>query len=367
MKVLLAGSATGGHLYPALAIADKIKRKKPDTEFLFVGAKREVGSEIIENSGYRLARIDIRGVNRRNLLKNFSVVKDLVKASGQIRGILNAFQPDFVIGTGGYACGPVIREAKKKGIRTYLHEQNIIPGLANKLAEKYADRIFVAFSESRELFKQPSKVVVSGNPVRRAFLTAGAMNYREKLGIGPKEMVLLIFGGSQGADYINEVVSDMLIHLDNDNEFTVFFITGKRMFYSILQKFSDANALQNERIHVMEYSEAIHEYFSAADLIISRSGALTISEIAVCGKPSILIPSPNVTGNHQYFNAKTLADKGAAIIIEEGNLTSETLKAELLRLCSEKERLNQMATAAAEAGRPDAVDVIYAEIMEGFR
>ncbi|MDR1778596.1 MAG: undecaprenyldiphospho-muramoylpentapeptide beta-N-acetylglucosaminyltransferase [Clostridiales Family XIII bacterium] len=365
MRVLLAGSATGGHLYPALAIADKIKRKKPESEILFVGARREVGTDIIKGSGYELRLIDIRGIDRKNPIKNVAVMRDLARAGMQIRKILAEFQPDVVVGTGGYACGPVIREAKKKGIRTFLHEQNIIPGLANKLAEKYADRIFVAFEESREQFKTPSKVVVTGNPVRRAFLTAGVMHYREKLGIDEKDMALLIFGGSQGADRVAEVVSDMLIGLRDHNDFTVYFITGKRLYYDVRQKLTDAGVMENEKIHLMEYTEVIHEYFSAADLIISRAGALTVSEIAAVGKPSILIPSPNVTGNHQFYNAKTLADRGAAIIIEEAGLTPQLLTDEVMRLKANKEALNRMAQAAAEAGRPDAVDVIYEHIAAG--
>jgi UDP-N-acetylglucosamine--N-acetylmuramyl-(pentapeptide) pyrophosphoryl-undecaprenol N-acetylglucosamine transferase len=367
MRVLLAGSATGGHLYPALAIADKIKRKRPDTEFLFAAARREVGTEIIKSNGYDLVQFDISGINRKNPLANIPVAKDMVRSGAQIRKILKDFAPDVVIGTGGYACGPVIRQAGKLGIRTYLHEQNIIPGLANKLAEKYADKVFVAFPESKEMFKSPSKIVVSGNPVRRAFLTAGIMHYREKLNIDPTDMALLVFGGSQGADRINEIVSDMLIDMGRDSGFTVYFITGNRMYYDIRKKLTDAGVMGNPKLHLLEYSEAIHEYFAAADLIVSRSGALTISEIAVSGKPSILIPSPNVTGNHQYYNAKTLADRGAAIIMEEATLDEKALASEIRRLKANKDLLNKMADAATKAGRPDAVDVIYETIMQDMK
>ncbi|MDR1068513.1 MAG: undecaprenyldiphospho-muramoylpentapeptide beta-N-acetylglucosaminyltransferase [Clostridiales Family XIII bacterium] len=357
MKFICAGAATGGHLYPALAVADKLCRRKPESECLFLGAKHEK-NHIIEDAGYELRTIDTRGFNRKHLLKNISVVKDLIVSSRQISHILTEFQPDAVFGSGGYVCGPVIREAHRKGIPAFLHEQNVIPGVANKLAEKYADKVFVAFEESRHYFKNPDKIVVTGNPLRKAFLTAGVMHYRERLGIAEKDMALLIFGGSLGSSKINEVVSDMLIALKDRSDMRVFFITGKRLYADMLKKLTDAGVTASGKVSVIEYSDRMHEYYAAADLIIARSGALTVSEIAVCGKASILIPSPNVTGNHQYYNAKTLADKNAALIINESELTSESLADEIRKLSANKEALNRLGAAARELGRPDATDVI---------
>jgi UDP-N-acetylglucosamine--N-acetylmuramyl-(pentapeptide) pyrophosphoryl-undecaprenol N-acetylglucosamine transferase len=365
MKVIMAGGATGGHLYPALAIADKIKRRNPEAEIRFIAAKREIGAGIVADNGYAIDYIDIRGFDRRNLLKNISVMKDLAVSSAQIRRLLRDFAPDMVIGTGGYVCGPVVREASKKGIKTYLHEQNVLPGMANRLAEKYAGRIFVGFEESRSYFKEQRKVVVTGNPVRRAFITAGAMQYREKLCVDSKEMGVLIFGGSHGAVYLNEIVTEMLILMKNDENLRFWFLTGKeRGYFEIMKQLKDAGVALGTRVHLMEYTEAIHEYFAASDLIIARSGALTVSEIAVMGRASILVPSPNVTGNHQYFNAKTLSDKGAALLVEEKDLTAPMLAEEIQKLKSNKEVLNRMAKAAETQGRSDAVDVIYENIFK---
>jgi UDP-N-acetylglucosamine--N-acetylmuramyl-(pentapeptide) pyrophosphoryl-undecaprenol N-acetylglucosamine transferase len=359
MRILMAGGASGGHLYPALSIAEKIRRKNPDAQILFVGAKKEIGAGIVERNGYEIRHIDIRGFDRRNPFRNIAALRDLAASGAQIGRILSLFEPNIVIGTGGYVCGPVIRAASRKGIKTFIHEQNVVPGMANRLAEKYADKVFVAFEESVRYFREPRKIVVTGNPVRRAFITAGAMRCREKLGIGPSESALLIFGGSNGADRINEVVSEMLIAMKDETDIAAFFITGAKMYEEISGKLSDAGVTERGKIRVAGYSERIHEYFSAADLIVARSGAMTVSEIAVSGRASILIPSPNVTGNHQYFNAKILADRGAAILMDEAKLTPESLRSEILRLKANKVALNRMAEAAKALGRPNATDIIY--------
>jgi UDP-N-acetylglucosamine--N-acetylmuramyl-(pentapeptide) pyrophosphoryl-undecaprenol N-acetylglucosamine transferase len=364
MKVLLASSATGGHLYPALAVAESLKRRRPDTEFLFVAARWESSSDILNQSGYAVRTIDARGFDRSNLFKNVSVLRDLARSDRQIKKIFEEFQPDLVFGTGGYVCGPVVRAASKRGIPAYLHEQNVIPGVANKLAEKYADKVFVAFEESKEHFKHPEKLVVSGNPVRKAFITASVMHYRVQLGIGEKDLVVMIFGGSQGADRLNALVTDMLATLKDSGDLTVFFLTGRRLYDDVRNSMTASGAIRNEKFHVLDYTEKIHEYYSAADLIVGRSGAMTVSEIAVLGKASILIPSPNVTNNHQYYNAKTLADHGAAVILNESGLTSDALASEILKLKANKEQLNRMAEAAERQGRPDAADAIVDVLLD---
>jgi UDP-N-acetylglucosamine--N-acetylmuramyl-(pentapeptide) pyrophosphoryl-undecaprenol N-acetylglucosamine transferase len=364
MKAILAGGATGGHLYPALAIADKIKRRNEGSEILFIGADKEVGADIIGASGYEHRTICARGFDRKNLARNIGVIKDLAKCGGQIRRILAEFAPDAVIGTGGYVGGPVIREASRKGFPTFIHEQNVLPGVANKMAAKYADEIFVAFEESRGHFKDRGNITVTGNPVRRGFITAGAMGYREKLGVAEKNMSVLFFGGSQGAERLNEIVSDMLIGVSRVRDMDIFFITGRRAYYDMSRKLSEAGVMNSGRIRLIEYTEAIHEYYAAADLIVSRSGALTVSEIAAVGRASILIPSPNVTNNHQYYNAKTLSDHGAAIIIEEKSLSPLILADELLKLKANKPALNSMSKAAAGQGRPGATDAIYGAIVK---
>ena len=362
MRVILAGSATGGHIYPAIAIADKIKRKNPEAEILFVSAKKELGSTIVADNGYRSRYINIQGLDRRNMLKNIAVVRDYAISGHQVRKILKQFEPDLVIGTGGYVSAPVLKEAKKKGIPAFLHEQNVVCGLSNKMAQKYVDKIFVAFEEGKSQFKDPDKVVVTGNPIRKGFITSGAVDYRQRLNVNEKSFAILVFGGSNGATKINEVTVELLKKLDSEKDVNVFFITGRRQYWDVLEELKKSNISDNEKFHIIEYTEVIHEYFAASDLIIGRSGALTVSEITACGKPSILIPSPNVTGNHQYFNAKPLEEAGAAIIINENDLTSDKLFNKVMALKNNREKINEMAQSSSDMGRLDSVDIIYREL-----
>lgn len=359
MRVIMTGGGTGGHIYPAIAIADKIRRKNPGAEILFVGTRRGMEKDLVPKNGYEIRFITVSGFNRKKLWKNVKTFYHLAKGNLQANQIIKQFKPDLVIGTGGYVCGPVVRAAYKKGIRTFIHEQNAFPGVTNKLLEKYVEKVFISFPESKTYFKDQSKLVVTGNPIRKSFLLSSVQNSREKLGIQSSEFVILCFGGSLGASRINQAMTNSLEILNVEPNIRVFFITGKNHYQKICDEIKEKKINLSDQIKIMEYADNMHEYLSGADLVISRAGALTVSEITACGKASILIPSPNVTGNHQYFNAKVVADKGGAIIIEEKNLTDEKLLAAILRLKNNKEALNHMALASSKIGRLDAVDMIY--------
>ncbi|MBR0597064.1 undecaprenyldiphospho-muramoylpentapeptide beta-N-acetylglucosaminyltransferase [Sinanaerobacter chloroacetimidivorans] len=359
MKVIMTGGGTGGHIYPAIAIADKIKRKHPDAEILFIGTEKGMEKDLVPKNGYDIKFITVSGFHRKKLWKNVKTARDLIKSNRQTKKILEEFRPDLVIGTGGYVCGPVVRLAHKMGIKTFIHEQNAFPGVTNKLLEKYVDKVFVSFSESKEYFKDADKLVVTGNPIRKSFFISSGNTSREKLKIKPSEFVILCFGGSLGAGKINSTMVGVVEALNQIPDLKLFFITGKIYYERICNALQEKGIQSSEHINIMEYADNMHEYLSAADLVISRAGALTVSEITACGKPSILIPSPNVTGNHQYFNAKVVADKGGAVIIEEKDLTEEKLIGILMRLKNNKEVLNGMAKASEKIGRIDAVDMIY--------
>ena len=359
MKVIMTGGGTGGHIYPAIAIADKIKRKHPDAEILFVGTEKGMEKDLVPKNGYDIRFITVSGFHRKKLWKNIKTAADLLKGNLQAGKIVNEFKPDLVIGTGGYVCGPVVRAAHKKGIKTYIHEQNAFPGVTNKLLEKYVDKVFISFPESKDYFKDQSKLVVTGNPIRKSFLICGMNNSREKMNIKPNEFVILCFGGSLGAGKINSTMVRVIEEVSDMSDTRLFFITGKNYYQKVCDTLKEKEIVLNENINILEYADNMHEYLSAADLVISRAGALTVSEITACGKASILIPSPNVTGNHQFFNAKVVADKGGAIIIEEKDLTDEKLLGTILRLKNNKEILNSMSLASAKVGRLDAVDMIY--------
>ena len=359
MKVIMTGGGTGGHIYPAIAIADKIKRKHPDAEILFIGTQRGMEKDLVPKGGYPIKFITVSGFNRKKLWKNFKTALDLAKGNRQAKKIIEEFKPDLVIGTGGYVCGPVVRAAFKKGIKTFIHEQNAFPGVTNKLLEKYVDKVFVSFAESKKYFKDQSKLVVTGNPIRKSFLTCGMGNSREKLGIKPNEFVLLCFGGSLGAGKINNAMIPVLETLNGLSDARLYFITGRNYYDKVMTSLKEKGIELSDNIKVLEYVDNMHEYLSASDLVISRAGALTVSEITACGKAAILIPSPNVTGNHQYFNAKVVADQGGAVILEEKDMTDEKLLGTVMRLKNNKEALNSMSQASGKAGRLDAADMIY--------
>lgn len=359
MKVIMTGGGTGGHIYPAIAIADKIKRKHPEAEILFVGTLRGMEKDLVPRNGYEIRFITVSGFHRKQLWKNIETARDLMKGSKETKKILDDFQPDLVIGTGGYVCGPVVRAAHKRGIPTYIHEQNAFPGMTNKMLEKYVDRVFISFEEAGEYFKCKEKLVVTGNPIRKSFLGGSFTNYRQKLDIDEKDFVVLCFGGSLGAGKINSTMVKVAEVLADQAYTKLCFITGRVHYDSIKEQLRDKGLEACEAIRLMPYVDNMHEYLCSADLIISRSGALTVSEITACGKASVLIPSPNVTGNHQYFNAKVVSDKGGAVLLEEKDLTSEKLTSIIMRLRSNREALNSMSRASESVGRFDAVDLIY--------
>jgi len=364
--VLIASSATGGHIYPALAIADEIMKRDPDAEILFVCSKWDIGKDIVNNAGYRQEFVDVSGFYRKNLFKNFSVFAGLARASKEIRKILRDFRPELCIGTGGHVSGFVIRAAAGAGVRAFIQEQNVIPGLANKLAEKYADRIYAGFEDTVGYFKDPGKVIVSGNPIRPAFSESAArrMEFRAKYGVPEGAFCTLIFGGSQGADAINDAALDLFCRYDAsgvagyEKPWNFIFITGRELYGKIKTRLASLLPAEPGWLTMMDYSDAIQELYAAADLIVSRAGALTVTEIAGCGKASILIPSPNVTNNHQYYNAKTLESAGAAVLLSEEDVRDGRLAAVIKRLAADTEMLDEMGKKAGKLARADSVKVI---------
>lgn len=360
MRVIMTGGGTGGHIYPAIAIADKIKEKHPRSEILFVGTKRGLESTIVPKSGYKIRFITVSGFSRKNLLKNVKTGFDLLRGTLQAKKIIREFRPDVVIGTGGYVSAPVVREAAKKEILTYIHEQNAFPGVTNKFLEKYADRVFVAFPEAQEYFKYRKKIIVSGNPVREAFRRADREKAREHLSIPHDAFVILSFGGSRGAKRINEAVLPLIDFVADQKDAYIVLATGSRYYGEVQAKLKGKNIEGRDDVSLLEYIDDMPSYLAAADLVISRSGALTVSEIVACGKAAILIPSPNVTGNHQYHNAKAIAEKGGAILIEEADLNDEVLVSAVMSVMHNREKLNEMERVSKAMASPDAVAKITA-------
>ena len=363
MRVLLASSSTGGHIYPALAIAGEVRARESDAEILFVSASWEIGKDIVGRNGYKQVFIDAEGFDRRRPWKIFSTLRSLISSSRQIKKIFREFKPDVVVGTGGHVAGPVVRAARKQGIHTFIQEQNVLPGLANRLAERYADKVFIAFPEAEEHFKERDKLVVTGNPIRAEVFKTDKTKSRSALGIPESATVVLIFGGSQGATRINEVAVETMKKLDGENKYCFILITGSQL-YDETQKFMKKSGVsENNNVRILDYVESIAQYYAAADIIVSRAGASTISEIATVGRASILVPSPNVVNNHQYYNAKALGDLGAALILNEDEIADGGLAEKIEKITNESGMLDKMGAAAKKFSRPDAAKVIVDELF----
>ena len=364
MRVIMTGGGTGGHIYPAIAIADKIMERTNDSEILFVGTERGMESRLVPENGYEIRYITVSGLNRKNPVKNIKVLRDYRKGKAQARAIIEEFKPDVVIGTGGYVSGPVVRTAAAMGVRCFLQEQNAVAGVANRMLERYVEKIFLGFEEGGKSFKRKDKLVVSGNPVRSDFFAADPAAAREKLGIDPDNFVVLCFGGSLGAGRINKAMMEVIREYNGKEGIEVFFATGKSYYTPVMTELQDMGEDLQDNIHVLEYINNMQDVLAACDLVISRSGALTVSEIALCGKPSILIPSPNVTGDHQTFNARAISDKGGAILLEEKKLEEGVLLEEIEQLRSNPAFMEGMAEQARRCAPLDATDIIFYSITE---
>lgn len=346
MKVIMTGGGTGGHIYPAIAIADEIKSRHPDAEIIFVGTERGMEKDIVPKAGYPVKFITVSGLNRKNPIKLIKTLKDLNHGLHEAKQIIKEFKPDLVIGTGGYVCGPVMKTAAGMGIKTYIHEQNAFPGLTNKLLSRGAERVFVAFDDAKKYFKTKKEPVTVGNPVRHAFTEVDRQAARESLGVKEDEFMVLSFGGSLGAQRINDEMTVAAERLRDRAGLRIFFVTGKRYYSSIMENADKTNA----RVTYLQYIDDMPKYLNACDLAITRSGALTVSEITACGRASVMIPSPYVTNNHQYYNAKVVADRGGAILIEEKDLTNGEVADEIEQLMNDRQILEKMEKASAALG-----------------
>lgn len=366
MKVIMTGGGTGGHIYPAIAIADEIKRRFPDAEILFVGAKRGLEKTLVPDNGYPIKLIPVQGFNRKRPLKNIEVIHDLKQGNKLSKQILTDFMPDVVIGTGGYASAPVVKMAQKMKIPTYIHEQNAFPGVTNKVLEKHVEKVFLGFEEGSEYFKYPQKHVVAGNPVRQSFYDMDAEQAREDLGFDKDDFVLLAFGGSQGAGRINQAMISVIETLQDTKNMKICLATGRYYYDAVCNELAEKkiDTAADSNIKVMEYIGDMNRYLAAADLVISRSGAITVAEVTVCGKPAIFIPSPHVTGNHQYFNAKAVAEKGGAVVIEEKDLDNKMLASEIMQMKNDPAILRDMANRSLSCAPKDAAGVICDNIRE---
>lgn len=357
MKVIFAGGGTGGHINPAISVADYAKSKQDEFEALFIGTKNGLETKLVPKAGYNIEYIDIEGFSRKNMLKNVGIAVKLAASRAQVKRIIKRFKPDCVVCTGGYVSGPVMMAAKAMKIPSLIHEQNVYPGLTVRGSENYADYLALSFDETVGSMKHKEKCVVTGNPIRTEILKADKQKAREKLGIN--KPFVLIFGGSLGADKINDNVIKILKRVIDEKKISLLFGTGDRNYEKIMTRIKEENIELNDDVRVVPYIDNMAECMAAADLVVSRAGAITVSEIAALGKPSILIPSPNVVRNHQEQNAREFEKNGAALLIVESELTEETLYNKIISTVTDEKKLNKMSESLKALARTDALEEIY--------
>lgn len=368
MRILFAGGGTAGHINPALAIAGYVRSRQPNAEILYVGSKGGMEERLVPQAGYEFRGITVQGFKRKLTPKaikdNIVTVKKAFLASAESKKIIKEFKPDICIGTGGYVSGPVLRAADKLGIPIIIHEQNAFPGVANKMLAKRAARVMLAMPAAKKHFPENCNFVNTGNPVRGDIITADKEQARKELGLDGRP-VILSFGGSLGARIINESLADVIARSAKDGKYQHIHAYGQYgKWFPDLLKEKGADLENAKNLDIREYINDMPTCLAAADVVIARAGAITISEIEVKGKPSILIPSPNVAENHQYHNAMSLVEKNAAVMIEEKDLTPEKLTEEIDKLASDPDRLREYSENAQKMAISDASKRIYSVIVE---
>ena len=337
MKVLFSGGGSGGHISPALAMADIIKMNIPDVEIAFVGTPKGIENSLIPQAGYKLYQVEVEGIRRKISVENAKALYLAFTSVGKAKKVIKEFNPDIVIGTGGYACWPALSAAAEMGIPTIVHESNAIPGMAVRKLQNKVDVVLTNFESTADLLSPSANVVNVGNPLRAACSTISKAEARKRLGIDDSvKLVTLSFGGSLGAPAINRAACEMMAHFSKDKkQVKCFHVGGKRYYENACNFFAAYDLERDSRFVLMEYTSDLPLYMAAADVVICRAGAMTLTEIARMGKASIIIPSPNVADNHQYKNAKALSDENAAIVICEDELNVDGK----CRVCESVDRL----------------------------
>lgn len=355
MKIVVSGGGTGGHIYPALAFIKEVKRQHPDVEFLYIGTENGLEKNIVKRENIPFQSIEITGFKRKLSFENVKTIIRFLKGVRMSKKYLKEFKPDAVIGTGGYVCGPVVYAASKLGIPTIIHEQNSLPGLTNKFLSRYVDKVAICFEEARDFFPK-EKVAFTGNPRGSEAVSVKEGQSLESLGLERAKKTALIFGGSRGAAAINKAVVEMQPELKKKN-YQVLYVSGEVHFDKVKAELEKIG--QADNMIALPFLHKMPEFLKKIDLIISRAGATTIAEVTALGLPSILIPSPYVTANHQEVNAKALSDNQAAIVIKESELDGNSLIGALDEVMENDQKRKKMADEAKALGVPDAALRLY--------
>ena len=370
MNFLFTCGGTAGHINPALAVAGRLREWMPDCGILFVGANGKMETDLVPRAGYDILTVEVTNLHRSlkpsEIAYNLKSLSNVVSATHAAKQIVKDFQPDVAIGTGGYVCYPVLKAAAQLGVPTVVHESNAVPGLTTKMLSGVVDRILVGFEESRQHYADVKKVLVTGTPVRGAFSDCTQAEAKAYLGLPADKPLVVSVWGSLGARRMNEMMTDFIALACEEPAFTLIHSAGKlgyeRMTGALAEKCPQVP--ENCGMEVRPYIYDMPLVMDAADLVLCRAGASTLAELTCIGKPAILVPSPNVTNNHQERNARVLERAGGAKVLLEGSFTAEMLYAMVRGLLDEPQQLSEMAQNMKAAGVPDAADRIAETILD---
>lgn len=362
MKVILSGGGTGGHIYPALTIADEIKKQNPKAEIIFAGTQQGLEKDIIPRYGYPLKFIEVAGFKRSISFDTLRSIYKLFKGLSDSYKLINEEKPDLVIGTGGYVCGPVVFMAARKGIPCCIQEQNAMPGATNKILSHVVKKVFLGYQEGAKYFKGSAELEYTGNPIRTEILEHTKAQAIKELKLDPHKKTILVSGGSRGARSINKAMLEAELQLSGRNDVQVLHATGDANYQEYMKELEKRGGVE-DNIIIKPYLHNMPVALAAADLAVFRAGAIGLAELMAKGIPSILVPYPYATANHQEFNARAVESAGAAKVIVDKELTGEKLLEEIERLLLHQDELKNMQSAAQKLGKPKAAADIAARAL----
>lgn len=361
LRVIISGGGTGGHIFPAISIADAIKNRYPEAEILFVGSEKRMEMTRVPAAGYQIVGLPIAGFNRKNLLKNISVLWKLQKSLWLSRRVIKSFRPLIAIGVGGYASGPLLKMASSMGIPTLVQEQNSYPGVTNKLLASKASAICVAYDEMDRFFPK-EKIIITGNPCRQNLLNPVSKEEAYQFfDLDPTKKTILIIGGSLGAKTINQSVRKYLQEIGDTNDVQVLWQAGSLYFHDLFLELPNREGTSH--IHLYDFIDRMDYAYEVADLVVSRAGASSISELSLLGKPTILVPSPNVAEDHQTKNAMALVNRNAAILVKDLDAEDLMMKTALETIVDD-EKLKSLSENILKLAQKDSANRIVDEVMK---
>ena len=364
MKVVLTGGCTGGHIYPALAIGDRFRAASDSNEVIYIAHQYGLETRIVPAAGYELKIVTAQWFDRSNPIRLVKTVLETLKGRREAYRIIREFKPDVVVSTGSFVSVPVVLAAAKAGIPIYIHEQNAFPGISNRMLSRYARKVFLGFNGGHEHFKQKEKLMYVGNPVRKDFYDRSRDADRQSLGIPSDDFVITVFGGSLGSKAMNDIGFELAKEYAGKENVTVIWGTGREYYDGVSAELQSLGLIESPNLRVSPYIDNMPAVLSASSVVISRSGALSVAETTMIGRAAIFVPSPNVTADHKYHNAKAVADVGGAVIVREGEDTSDKVMREVRRLYENRELLADMEVACHSIAPERATEIIYEEIMK---